>query len=338
MEPKGPIWIIRAGERAAFVDDFLEKGIVAIGWAEVGPVAADTPDEELKRRFLESYPAEKEGWRFVGAAMVRRFAREIHLGDSIATWDRNRRVYPLGTVTGGLEWQNHELPRVRKVQWTHEVDRDQLSVGARNSLGAIATMFRLPPEVALEMWTRARPLGSSAPVPASIPPRTEEDDESEELVLRDVEAKSQQFVEDRLARLSWREMQELVAGILRAMGYRTRVSPEGSDRGVDIFASPDGLGLQEPRVFVEVKHRRNDPIGAPAIRAFLGGRKPSDRCLFVSTSGFSKEARYEADRSAVPLTLLNLADLRDLLIEQYDRVDAATRALVPLRQLYLPVD
>jgi hypothetical protein len=42
-------------------------------------VAANTPDEELKRRFAESYPEEKEGWRFVEAAMVRRFAREVPL-------------------------------------------------------------------------------------------------------------------------------------------------------------------------------------------------------------------------------------------------------------------
>ena len=338
MEAKGPIWIVRAGEGAAFVEEFLEKGIVAIGWPDVGPVDANTPDEELKRRFLEKYPDEKEGWRCVGAAMVRRFAREIHPGDLVATWDRNRRVYPLGTVTGGLEWQDHDLSRLRKVHWTHEVERDQLSVGTRNSLGAIATLFRLSPEVASEMWGKARPIGSSPQLPAPAPSRSEEEEESEELVLRDVEGKAAQFVEDRLARLTWREMQELVAGILRAMSYRTRVSAEGSDRGVDIFASPDGLGLQEPRVFVEVKHRRNEQIGAPAIRAFLGGRKPSDRCLFVSTGGFTKEARYEADRSAVPLTLLNLADLRDLLIQHYDQVDASTRALVPLRQLYLPVD
>jgi restriction system protein len=158
METKAPIWIVRAGERAVFVEEFLEKGIAAIGWAAVGPLTASTPDEELKQRFAESYPEEKEGWRLVAAAMVRRFAREIQPGDPIATWDRNRRVYPLGTVSGGLEWQDHdELSRFRKVQWTHEVDRDQLSVGARNSLGAIATLFRLSAEVAAEMWAKARP-------------------------------------------------------------------------------------------------------------------------------------------------------------------------------------
>lgn len=110
----------------------------------------------------------------------------------------------------------------------------------------------------------------------------------------------EEFLEKGIVRIGWEKVGPVVA-ILRAMKYRTRVSAEGSDRGMDIFASPDGLGLQEPRVFVEVKHRRNEQIGAPDIRAFLGGRKPTDRCLLVSTGGFSKEARYEAERSAIAL-------------------------------------
>jgi restriction system protein len=338
MEHTGPIWIVRAGENAVYVDEFLRDGLVAIGWREVGLVDAGIPDEELDERFLAAYPDDKERSRRVGAAMVKRFAREVHPGHPIATSDRNRRVYPLGTVTGDIQWRDHGLPRYRKVSWTHEVDRDVLSVTARNSLGAIATMFRLGPEIAQEMWSKARPIGTVSSTPPALSQSASPAEETEEIVLLDVEAKAQQFVEDRLARLDWREMQELVAGVLRAMGYRTRVAADGADRGVDIFASPDGLGLQEPRIFVEVKHRRTEQMGAPQVRAFLGGRKPGDRCLFVSTGGFSREARYEADRSTVPITLLTLADLRDLLIEHYDQVDASTRGLVPLRQIYWPVD
>ena len=132
-------------------------------------------------------------------------------------------------------------------------------------------------------------------------------------------------------------MQELVAGMLRAMGYKTRVSPPGADRGVDVFASPDGLGLQEPLVFVEVKHRKG-AMGSNEIRAFLGGRKPGDKCLYVSTGGFSKDARYEADRASVAVRLLDLRDLRQLVVEHYDTLDAETKALVPLKRLYWPVD
>jgi restriction system protein len=130
-------------------------------------------------------------------------------------------------------------------------------------------------------------------------------------------------------------MQDLVAGILRAMGYRTTVAKAGPDRGVDIFASPDGLGLREPRIFVEVKHRQAQ-MGAKEIRAFLGGRKKGDKCLYVSTGGFSKDAMYEAERAYVATTLITLPLVRRRLIDYYESTDAETRALVPLKRLYWP--
>ena len=157
--------------------------------------------------------------------------------------------------------------------------------------------------------------------------------ESEGQLLGDFEARSLKFISDRLARLEWKEFQEIVAAILRAMGYKTRVAGDGPDRGVDIFASPNGLGLQEPRIFVAVKHR-NGQMGAPAIRSFLGGRKPGDRCLYVSSGGFSKEAKYEAERSNVPLALIGLIELRQLLLDHYDRLDAEGRAIVSLKRVY----
>lgn len=120
------------------------------------------------------------------------------------------------------------------------------------------------------------------------------------------------------------------------MGYRSRVADPGGDRGVDVFASPDGLGLEEPRIFVEVKHRPGSAIGAQEVRAFLGGRQAGDRCLYVSTGGFTREARYEADRASVPLRLLTLADLRELLTELYPKLEASIAALVPLERIYWP--
>ena len=79
-------------------------------------------------------------------------------------------------------------------------------------------------------------------------------------------------------------------------------------------------------------------MGSKEIRAFLGGRKPGDKCLYVSTGGFTKDARYEAERSTVPLRLITLADLRQLLIDWYEQIDSETRALVPLKRLYWPAD
>nr|WP_242588359.1 restriction endonuclease [Corallococcus macrosporus] len=68
------------------------------------------------------------------------------------------------------------------------------------------------------------------------------------------------------------------------MGYRTRVSEPGPDRGVDTFVSPDGLGLQKPHIFCEVKPGMGEELGAQEIRFFLGGCKPA-----ASKSGCSLE-------------------------------------------------
>lgn len=85
-----------------------------------------------------------------------------------------------------------------------------------------------------------------------------------------------------------------------------------------------------------MKHR-NQRMGADEIRAFIASLGSSDRGLYVSTGGFSKEAHYEADRSRVPVTLLDLDDLVELLLEHYDNVDKETTAILPLRPIYWPV-
>jgi restriction system protein len=334
MDQELPIWMVRAGEGGTNVDIFLGSGIVGLQWREVGPIEAGRGDDEIEARFAKAYPDAKEGTRRVWASQVKRFLREFKVGDAVATYDREHRLYFLGSIAGNAEWRDGPICHVRKVHWTQQVARDVLSTTTRNSLGSIATLFRPPPAVTRELAAKAVPIGSTAPSPPS--PAEEQNGEDRTEVVRDIEEKANQFLEDRIAALDWQEMQELVAAILRAMGYKTRVSKEGPDRGVDVFASPDGLGLQEPRIFVEVKHHPNTPMGAPEVRTFLGGRKAADRCLYVSTGGFSKEARYEADRATIPLTLVTLPELRALLVDHYEALDPDARSLVPLKRFYWP--
>jgi len=77
-------------------------------------------------------------------------------------------------------------------------------------------------------------------------------------------------------------------------------------------------------------------MGAPEIRGFIGGLQPSDRGLYVSTGGFTREARYEAERSTIPMTLLDIDEVVGLLLEHYETTDSRLRALVPLVPVYWP--
>lgn len=77
---------------------------------------------------------------------------------------------------------------------------------------------------------------------------------------------------------------------------------------------------------VEVKHRKG-AMGAPDVRSFLGGRHPHDKGLYVSTGGFTREARYEAERANIPTALMDLDKLVESLLEH----DLQTQQLVPLK-------
>ncbi|MDH5730673.1 MAG: hypothetical protein OEZ58_16920 [Gammaproteobacteria bacterium] len=51
---------------------------------------------------------------------------------------------------------------------------------------------------------------------------------------------------------------------------------------------------------------------------------------------FLKDARYEAERANTPLTLMDLDDRVDAIVEHYENVDTEFRTLLPLVKLYWP--
>lgn len=333
--------MVRAGKGGAYSGAFLEHNVVALAGSELGALPPGLSKGELIKWLAARNPEAKPGSLKSWAFQLYRLVHEVNGGDQVVTYDHQQRVYYLGTVTTGAytfgQLPDSDLAHCKAVQWTGKVARELLSAATRNSLGAIQTLFRIPTEAVENLKKHQQSLEAPLPeLPLGQPVALEpEDKSSEEGIRLETIEKAQLFIEDAINRLSWEQMQDLVAGILRAMGYRTRVAPPGPDRGHDIFASPDGLGLQEPRIFVEVKHRKG-PIGAPQIRSFLGGRSRGDRCLYVSTGGFSREARYEAERASVPLQLIDLPLLRELLVDHYEKLDSETRALVPLRRFYWP--
>ena len=143
-----------------------------------------------------------------------------------------------------------------------------------------------------------------------------------------------EWLQARILESSPRDLEELTAALLRALGYSTWVSPPGADRGIDILAAPDALGLRDPRIKVQVKHRPTRCMSAPEIRELIGALRAGDRGLCVSTGGFSREARYEAERSENPIRLIDLKELSILILKHYDHFDSEGRTILPLRKIY----
>ena len=326
------MWMVR-GEGGSLYDAFREHGVAAIGWYQLAEQAKPgVTRKQLIAIYQSAEPFAKPGTVVSGASQVWRFVNEIQIGDEVVTYSPANRLYSIGKVSGPAEhhpeWADQGLPLARSVRWqTQELPRDSLSTSTKNSLGSTLTLFEVPPGAAAEILAVSK--GKKAPAAEA---------EAEAVVadpLADIELQALERIKDRVNELDWEEMQQLVAGILRSMGYKTQVSPRGADRGKDIVASPDGFGFEHPRIVVEVKHRKGQ-MGSQEVRSFLGGRHKDDRGLYVSTGGFTKDALYEADRASIPLSIWTLDHVVRALIEHYDATDAETKRIVPLKRLYWP--
>ena len=332
------MWRVAAGRGGWAAAAFADGKYVSVGWHEAGDPTKVRSASEMLGLFTKAYPNKTERQVSVAANQMWRFLSTIQIGDDVISYDPDVRRYHLGRIVGAGVYvpdADEELQTRRKVDWRAMVDRDALSQPAKNSLNAILTLMLVPMAVAAEI----RALAAGGKVSTSLPATEEEALVAEDLpdLFAGIEGQSVERIKDRIVKLDPYELQDLVAALLRAMGYRTSVASRGPDRGRDILATPDGFGFRPPRIIVEVKHRPGQSMGAPEVRAMPVGRQTDDRGLFVSTGGFTREAYYEAEHGKVPITLMTLDDLTRAIIDAYPQFDDAGRALLPLRRLFWPV-
>ena len=129
--------------------------------------------------------------------------------------------------------------------------------------------------------------------------------------------------------------QDLVAALLRGMGYFTPfVAPVGPDGGLDILAYKDPLGSVAPRLKVQVKHRREQKVTVKEVRELVSLlSRDGDTGLIVSSGGFTSEAAIEMRRAAQHVEKIDLNDFIRMWDEYYDRMKEEDRRLLPLKRV-----
>jgi len=317
------MWMIKA-EGGDLFPAFENRSVVAIGWAHLGDLNQYRTRNDLQQALQRHEPTAPRGRVTNAAAMVQKFKSDMKDGDEVITYDPVARIYLVGKITSDYMFDSTLLdeqhPHVRRVEWSTRFGRDCLSAGAKYSLGSALTLFSVNSDVRQEVITQLHAQVSGKPAVAEEP----------------VNSKALELVKDSIVALSPHDLEELVAAVFRAMGYRARVASNGPDRGVDVYASPDGLMLETPRIKAQVKHRPGTVIGAPTIREFSGTLREGDRGVFISTGGFSREAQYEADRSQIPISLVDLNELAALVIDRYEQFNVDGRMILPLVRIYIP--
>lgn len=325
-------WMIRAGRGGIYAQDWLQENLIGISWDFAGADISAMSKDQIRDAYTAAHPGESAGKVGSAVSQVSKFAHDMIPGSTVVMYDPESRLYHLGRITGPCVAVTEDSGNTysRAVEWGAAAPRDALQTSSRNSLGGISTIFSVSDSVLADLQQAAGTSPSSPAQPGSTDQEESDDEVSDAIADDGIER-----IKDRILKVDPDDMELLVAGLLRAMGYHAEVTPKGPDRGRDVVASPDALGLESPRIICEVKHRRGK-IGAPELRSFTGGLREQDRGLYVSTGGFTKEAGYEADRAHVPVRLLDLDGFARLYVRAYDQTDLDTRAILPLVRVWLP--
>lgn len=161
------------------------------------------------------------------------------------------------------------------------------------------------------------------------------EEKSGSVTFEQAEEQAWNEVERHLKGMDPYEFQELVADLLRAMGqYVAWVSPPGKDGGIDIVAYPDPLGTKPPRLKVQVKRRADQKVDTQEVQSFSSIITNDDAGLFISTSGFTKDAETLVRREHRKIMLIDLERFSELWTQFYDKLSDKARQRFPLTPIY----
>lgn len=237
-------------------------------------------------------------------------------------WENNLQFYFIGLAKGGF------THRERGQWWITEkgrglADHDPDTVYERA-------------DNAYKEWDNARK--SLIPDVVEDGVVTNEDAYNAEGVLDDAQGEALRGIEGRLKTLDPYQFQDLVADVLTAVGWVVHhVAPRGPDGGVDITATMDVLGVQQPRLRVQVKHmlKSGQKTSSPEVQALRGAiDQQNESGMLVSSSGFTSDAIKSADKQSPKVVLVDIDRLLDLLEEHYEKLPSRGQQLLPLKKVY----
>lgn len=334
------MWLMRAGrqgEREAFA---LQNSLAVIGWEELPDLTPCKTKPELDQLLRTAYPDGKPRTLSNWHTQIWSVREAIQPGDVIVLPLKTRSAVALGVVEGPYAHRT-DLPggpvHTRPVSWRVQLPRRAFDPDILMSFGAFMTVCRIErngaePRVRALMDQATDPAQASARAPSAPrfpqprPPAS----------LPDLETRLHGLIHDRIAqRFKGHLLAGLVASLLEAQGYRARVSAAGPDGGVDILAGSGPLGFDAPRLVVQVKSQ-DSKVDVRTLRELAGvmNRFQADHGLLVGWGGFNAPVRAEAAADYFRVRLWDAADVVAAVKELYDRLPAAVRAEIPLKQVW----
>ncbi|MBE3143882.1 MAG: restriction endonuclease [Planctomycetes bacterium] len=345
-EEHARVFVVRAGANGEDEDYALEHGLAIIGFKEWGALDRASDYESMVKIVSSERPDLKPRSAANYAGQLWTFALGMKEGDIVVLPRKLTSQVALGRVAGPYKHQQIGgiYRHTRPVNWIRlDVPRSTFRQDLLYSVGAFLTVCNITRNdaehrVALVLDGKPDPgltvlvekLKKQGPTPVT--------DEGVGEIMNLSQSAHDQIVAHIQSRFAGHELARLVDAVLQVDGWVTRISPPGADGGVDILAGRGPLGLDEPRLCVQVKSQ-NSPVDVTVLRTLQGSLQTfaAKQGLLVCWGGYNKAVQQEARQSHFSVRLWESRDLVEAIYRTYDQLPAEIQAELPLKRIWMLV-
>ena len=340
MKDRTKVYLIRAGRNGEDEDYALENNLAVIGFQDVPSLEGAEDYDAVVNLVKDTLPDEKP--RAIGnrAGQLWAFSIGIQEGDIIVLPRKLTSQIAVGRVMGPYKYQrvNDAFRHTRPVKWLQtDLPRTTFEQDLLYSFGAFLTVCNISRNdaarrVASVLEGKPDPGYSTLPTSPTVSPPPAGGSES----APDLSQLAHDQIVARIqSRFKGHEMSRLVDAVLQADGWMTKVSPPGPDGGVDILAGRGSLGLDAPRLCVQVKSQ-NSPADVTVYRTLQGTMQTfkAEQGLLVCWGGFNKVVLAESRQGYFAVRLWNSRDLVEAIYRNYERLPEEIQAELPLKRVW----
>lgn len=323
MEEKVNVWGLH--NEIGQEENLINTKVISIGWKELGDLNKIKPRtrEEFNKHYDKSYPGNTRQSIAQSVGQLYRFIYEVKIGDYVVFPTKYNRMVNIGQVVGEYFYEEKEKKYVhkRKVKWLKILPRKVFSQGALYEIGSFLTLFKI--KTYYDEFISAV--------------KNEKVKAKEESVLITSDAIVENTKDYILKKLSKNykgyDLEEVVEDLLNAMGYKTKRSQRGGDRGKDIIAYKDEL---PPRIVVQVKSKDAD-ISENVVQSLKGAMSEGDYGLFVTISNYTKNAKKYLEHMPI-IKSINGSELAELILKYYDDMSDKFKEVIKLKRVFIPIE
>ena len=338
------MYLVRCGAKGEDEDYALQNGITILGYTEVPSLEKVVDRDEVHTIVRQTYPDSNEHRSRHFSRQLWCFMSTIQVGDLIILPRKRTSQIAIGRVKGPYEYERvrESLRHTRQIEWLEtELPRTVFRQDLLYSFGAYMTVCNVSRNDAVRRVHAVLEAGNDPGISthSSSDYSIDPDDEIGPDELPDLQQLAHdQIVAEIQTRFAGHGLTRLVDAVLQVDGWTTSVSPSGPDGGVDILAGRGPLGLNQPRLCVQVKSQ----ISAADVltyRALQGTMQSfnAEQGLLICWGGFKKSVILEAKQRHFSVRLWNSVDLVTALFRTYESLPEEIQAELPLKRTWMLV-